>query len=118
MADESSDSVHSRLLALLVPIGTAPVMLMFHGDPGRALAAWFCAIALVISVQIFWERRRHLWFWVMVSILTGLHVLLVLRVPWPSPHTTIGGPAFVPVGLLDVGITCGCFKLVETLRSK
>ena len=118
MADESTDSVRSRLSALLVPICTAPVMLVFSRDPGRALAAWVCAIALVISIRIFWERRRHLWFWVMVAGLTGLHVLLVLRVPWPSPHTPIGGPALVPIGLLDVGIMCGCFKLVESFTSK
>ena len=118
MVDNPIDSRFSRASALLIPICTSPVMLMFRGDPGRELAAWVCAIALVSSVRIFWERRRHLWFWVTVAILTGLHVLLVLRVPWPSPHTPIGGPALFPVGLLDIGITCGCFKFIETLISK
>jgi hypothetical protein len=82
MTDESSDSVFSRVSALLVPICTSPVMLMFCGDPGRALVAWVCAIALVISVRISWGRRRHLWFWVMVAILTGLHVLRGLCLPY------------------------------------
>lgn len=58
------------------------------------------------------------WFWVTVVILTALHALLVLYVPWPGIHTTIGGPALFPVGLLDIGIICGCFKLVEKLMSK
>jgi hypothetical protein len=66
-----------------------------------------------MSIKFFWGRRRHLWFWLTVAVLTALHVMLVVYVPWPGIHTTIGGPALVPFGLLDVAIMCGCFKLVE-----
>ena len=112
-AQEETDNRFSRVSALLIPLCTSPVLLLFRGDTGRNLAAWVFAIALVASVRIFWGRRRLPWFWVTGAILTALHVLLVLYVPWPGVHTTIGGPALFPFGLLDIGIMCGCFKLVE-----
>ena len=111
--EEAPDSKYSRLSALLIPICTSPVCLLFRGNPGRALAAWVFSGALVMSIKFFWGRRRHLWFWLTVAVLTALHVMLVVYVPWPGIHTTIGGPALVPFGLLDVAIMCGCFKLVE-----
>ena len=108
-----SESIVSKVSALLAPLCTAPLYFLLRGSPGRRLAAWVLTTSLVLSVQIFWEKRRLLSFWMTVAIMTALHVLLVLYVPWPEVHTTIGGPAFVPFGVLDVGIFFGCFKLVE-----
>lgn len=114
----SIDSKYARFFALLIPLCTSPVCLLFRNDAGRALAAWVIAMAIVASIWIFWGRRKHLWFWVTVAILTVLHSLLILYVPWPDIHGPIGGPALFPVGLLDIGIMCGCFKLVEKLMTK
>ena len=113
-----SDSLSSKFSALLAPLCTSPIWFLLRGFPGRALAAWAFATSLVLSVQACWSMRKHLWFWVMVAVLTALHVLLVLYIPWPNVYTTIGGPAFVPFGLLDFGIFLGCMKLVEKLMSK
>ena len=113
-----TESVSSKLSALLPPVCTAPVWLFLRNSPGRALAAWFFATALVITVQIFWAKRRFLWFWITAAILVALHVLLVLYVPWPNVYTTIGGPAFVPFGLLDFGVYFVCFKLAEKMAEK
>lgn len=113
-----AESVSSELSALLPPICTAPIWLVLRHSPGRALAAWFFATALVITLQIFWAKRSFLWFWTTAATLGALHVLLVLYVPWPNVYTTIGGPAFVPLGLLDFGIYSGCFKLVEKMKEQ
>jgi hypothetical protein len=117
-ADKAPDNKFARVSALLIPICTSPVCLLFRGDPGRALAAWVFTGALVTSIKFFWIRRRHLWFWLTVAMLTVLHVLLIVYVPWPGIHTTIGGPALVPFGLLDVAIMCGFFKLIEKVTDK
>jgi hypothetical protein len=117
-AQEASENKFSRVSALLIPLCTAPVCLPFRSDPGRALAAWVFTGALVMSIKFFWGRRRHLWFWLTVAVMAGLHVLLIIYVPWPGIHTTIGGPALVPFGLLDVGIMCGCFKLIEKVTER
>lgn len=114
----TTESVSSKLSALLPPICTAPIWYVLRHSPGRALAAWFFATALVITLQIFWAKRRFVWFWTTAVILGSLHVLLVLYVPWPNVYTTIGGPAFVPLGLLDFGIYSGCFKLVEKVTER
>lgn len=117
-AQEEKDNRFSRVSALLIPLCASPVLLLFRGNTGRGLAAWVFTIALVASVRIFWGRRKLPWFWIMVAILTALHVLLVLYVPWPGVHTTIGGPALFPFGLLDIGIICGCFKLAEKVMGR
>lgn len=114
----SKDTFLSRASGILVAICAIPICLLFRSDPGRALVAGIVTIAIVASVRIFWGRRKHLWFWVTVAILTALHSLLILYVPWPDIHGPIGGPALFPVGLLDIGIMCGCFKLVEKLMTK
>jgi hypothetical protein len=114
----SKDTFLSRVSALLIPLCTSPVLLLFRNDAGRKLAAWVIAMALVASARIFWGRRRHLWFWATLAILTVLHALLILYVPWPDVHGPIGGPALFPVGLLDIGIMCGCLKLIEKLMKR
>ena len=108
-----SESLSSKFSTLLAPVCTSPIWFLLRGSPGRALAAWAIATALVLSVQACWEMRKHPWFWVVVAVLTALHVLLVLYIPWPAVYTTIGGPAFVPFGLLDFAIFLGCMKLIE-----
>ena len=118
MRNQKSGNKFSRVSAVLIPLCTSPVALLLRRDPGKALAAWVCTTALVMSIRFFWNRRRHLWFWVTVTILAALHVLLILYVPWPGMDTPIGGPALVPFALLDVGIVCGCFRLVEKLFSR
>lgn len=114
----NSESLSSKISALLAPVCTSPVWFFLRDSPGRALAAWAFATSLVLSVQACWEMHKRLWFWVMVAVLTALHVLLVLYIPWPTVYTTIGGPAFVPFGLLDFGIFLGCMKLTEKVMER
>jgi hypothetical protein len=55
---------------------------------------------LAIAITLRWKLRRHMWFWATMTFLAGLHVPLVLFIPW----TTKWIPAFViaPVGLADL----------------
>jgi hypothetical protein len=72
----------------------------------------------LLSILFFWGRRRQLWFWAMVAVFTAAHLALVVYVPWPNVHGPMGGPALMPLGLVDIGIMCGCFKLVEKMMPK
>ncbi len=55
-------------------------------------------VTLVIVMR--WKLRRHVWFWITITILAVLHLPLILFVPW----TTKWIPAIViaPVGIADL----------------
>lgn len=76
-----------------------------------------CAMSLTLSMQLYWGRRRQVWFWVTVTVLVAVHAMLVILIPWPNPHQ-IGGPGLLPIGLVDIGIMCGTIALVEKLMNQ
>jgi hypothetical protein len=70
---------------------------------------------LGVAFAIKWKLRRHVWFWITMTILAALHVPLILLVPW----TTKWAPAnvIIPIGIADLyamlGIISVLGKLVE-----
>jgi hypothetical protein len=65
-----------------------------------------------IATALRWKLRRHLWFWVTMTVITALHVPLILYVPW----TTKWAPAFmmVPIGLVDLYAMLAIIAVVES----
>lgn len=55
-----------------------------------ALPILNCVAVLGFFIAFKWRRRRHLWFWITMTIIAALHVPLILFVPW----TTKWVPAF------------------------
>jgi hypothetical protein len=55
---------------------------------------------LGVAIALKWKLRRHAWFWGTMAVFAGLHVLLILFVPW----TTKWIPAIVviPIGIADL----------------
>ena len=55
---------------------------------------------LVAVIAMRWKLRRHVWFWITITVLAALHVPLILFVPW----TTKWVPALViiPIGIADL----------------
>jgi hypothetical protein len=55
---------------------------------------------LGVAFAIKWKLRRHMWFWITMTAIAALHVLLILSVPW----TTKWVPAIViiPIGIADL----------------
>src|SRR6202041_3002673 len=37
-------------------------------------------VGLVITMR--WKLRKHVWFWITVTVLAALHLPLILFVPW------------------------------------
>jgi hypothetical protein len=53
---------------------------------------------VALAIVMRWKLRRHVWFWVTMTILAALHLPLILFVPWTSK--------WVPADLIaGVGIT-------------
>ncbi len=55
---------------------------------------------VAVAITLRWKLRRHLWFWITVTILAALHLPLILFIPW----TTKWIPAVViaPFGIADL----------------
>jgi hypothetical protein len=83
-------------------IGCALIVWLFDhlGRFDLARPALYSIGMFGIAVAIKWKLRRHLWFWITMTVIVALHVVLILFVPW----TTKWVPAIViiPIGIADL----------------
>jgi hypothetical protein len=74
---------------------------------------------LGFAIAVKWKLRRSVWFWITMTVIVALHVLLILSVPW----TTNWVPAIViiPFAIADLyamlAILSVVGKLVETPKT-
>ena len=87
---------------LCVIFGTILLALLFDHFGKLALARpSFISVAMVaLAIVMRWKLRRHVWFWITITILAALHLPLILFIPW----TTKWIPAIViaPIGIADL----------------
>lgn len=91
------------LLPLLDHIGRLELAIPIGAGAGT--------IGAVIKVN--WELRERAWFWVTMTIITGLHVLLILYVPWRKGW--VPAPATVGFCIVDLVIILGVLNLIGRL---
>jgi hypothetical protein len=96
-------------------LGSILVGLLFYHFGILALARpiGYSLIVIVAAISMRWQLRRHVWFWITVTVIAALHVPLILFIPW----TTRWIPAilFVPICAGDLAVMLGVIKLVEKL---
>ena len=61
-------------------------------------------------IKVNWELRRRVWFWVTMAIITGLHVLLILYVPWHQGW--VPAPLTFGIAIVDLVIMLGILNLI------
>jgi hypothetical protein len=87
---------------LLVIMGTIPLVFLFDyfGRSTLALPTLDSVVIIIFAIAMRWKLRRQAWFWITMTIIVTLHVLLILLVPWTSKWV----PAFVviAIGTLDL----------------
>jgi hypothetical protein len=70
----------------------------------------------MVAVYLHWKLRKHVWFWVAISLVALLHLPL-LFVRWPeSKVPTIAYS--MPLGLVDFLLINGSISLAESAFSK
>jgi len=106
-------SLVTSKFGFLAAMCTSPIFIVsaYLGDPERGTTAWFSAMMVLIVIRLFSGLRKRVWFWITITIVTLLHVLLIFFVPWPFKHLSF--VALLPVGLLDLAIAYGIIRLVE-----
>lgn len=83
---------------LCIAIGSLPFFLLFDrfGRLNIALPALNCIGVLAFVVAFKWKLRRSTWFWIVMTAIAGLHLALLLFIPW----TTKWVPA-IAIGAID-----------------
>ena len=109
LAKEVKNDVENDLKAVK-KIPRLPWWGVLCGIIGSALTAWLfdhfgrlnlglptlVSIAiLAFAIRVKWGLRRRVWFWVTMTVIAALHVLLILSVRW----TTKWVPAVVSAGI-------------------
>jgi hypothetical protein len=92
-------------------------LLFFHfGRLALARPTIFSVIVIATVFTVRWKQRHHVWFWVTMTIFSGLHVLLILSIPW----TTRWVPAIVlaPIGIVDFYVMLAVLSAVGKLAEK
>jgi len=83
-------------------IGCALIGWPFYhfGRPDLARPTLISIGMLGFAAAIKWKLKRHVWFWITVTVIAALHVLLIRSVPWPTKWV----PAFeiIPIAIADL----------------
>ncbi|MFZ0978622.1 MAG: hypothetical protein WAN23_04385 [Candidatus Acidiferrales bacterium] len=105
---------------LCLMIGVLPIYWLFDraGRLNMALPLLNCVAVLGFAFVLNWKLRRDAWFWITMTIIVALHVLLILSVPWTTkwvPAAAIAGIDSVDfVVILMILATAG--KLAEARK--
>lgn len=87
---------------LYVMLGTAVLALLLISFGRFQLARpTMVSVAMVgLAITMRWKLRKHVWFWITITLLAALHLPLILFVPW----TTKWIPAILlaPIGIADL----------------
>ena len=87
---------------LCIGAGGLPLLFLFDHFGKLALArpTLYSVAMVVVAIAMRWQLRRHVWFWITMTVIVALHALLILSVPW----TTRWIPAIViiPIGIADL----------------
>jgi hypothetical protein len=86
---------------LCILLVTITLCFLFDDFGKLALVVPTMNSVLVISfvIAIKWQSRRSMWFWVTMTVIAILHVLLILFVPWSDKW--VPGAAIACIDAVD-----------------
>ena len=119
----SCDSISQEWASLAAFVSVIPIFFIVShfADDTRALVAACSAGIIVLTVRYFWDLKRRIWFWTVITFIVFLHVLLVLFLPPPAKQWNYvhwNRVQMLPFALLDFGLAYSIVRLVETVMKK
>ncbi len=100
-------------LVLLVPCGILALVIGSDTSDAEGWAVFSASGSVTMIVRVFWENRAYRWYWGTVVLLTLIHILLIMLIPWPAHYATGKGDEIFVV--LDFAITFGIVTLAARL---
>jgi hypothetical protein len=88
-----------------------PILLSHFGRPDMATPSFIYLGILVLAVGFGWDLRTRVWFWITIAVVLALHVVLLLKVPWP--HFTENRITLLPFGVADLLVDIGIIQFVK-----
>ena len=87
---------------LCVMLSALPLLLVFDhfGKSAFALPTIDSVAVIACAIGLRWRLRRRVWFWFTMIVFAGLHVLLLLYVPWTDKW--VPAPIVILIGLADL----------------
>jgi len=87
---------------LCVIFGALAVLIFFDhfGQLALARPTMISAAMVIIAVAMRWKLKRHVWFWITMTVLAAFHVPLILFVPWTTKW--VPALAIIPIGIADL----------------
>ena len=117
-SSQSTDVFTRKWLLVVILCGAIPFVLFafLANDPGRGRAAAISTAVILYAARACWNLRAYAWFWVALTLMIALHLLLVLLVPWTSK--SYPGLILFPIGVVDYFLVYGALKLVEKVAKR
>jgi hypothetical protein len=87
-------------LCVFVVVLPLPFLFGYFGKVALGLPTVMSGGMVAIAIAMRWKLRRHVWFWITMTVLAALQVPLILFVPWTTkwvPAITIA-----PIALADL----------------
>jgi hypothetical protein len=97
-APSRRDGAVAAVLGVVVYIAS-----LYLSEKGKGTAAGGFVAILALSIRICWPLRKIVWFWVCLSILIILHVLILLSLDWSSAARWTG-LTIIPFMIADITI--------------
>jgi hypothetical protein len=72
-------------------------------------------MTILLAMNVRWELRKYLWFWLTMACIVGAHIPLVLLVPWTSRWVPAVG--LLPIVVADIAVIFGFLHLIEKWRN-
>jgi Na+/melibiose symporter-like transporter len=115
--NERANGLRNRAIFLaLLPAGFAYAAFSYNGDDGKAVTAAASLYVIMTAFQFFWDLRRRVWFWVMMSIIGGMHAGLVVAIRWSNgPYPVPLLVILLPAVVLDFSAIYQLIRLGETV---
>lgn len=93
-------------------IGGVPIALLFDhfGRFDLSLPSLLSIGTIGWVIALKREPRRHLWFWITMTVIVAIHVLLILSVHWTTRW--VPAPLLVPFFAVDV---CAMLAIISVV---
>ena len=98
----------------IIGLCTLPVLALFihFGREDLAVPACTYLVGIALATALRWGLRKHVWFWIVIALVVALHMVLLIKVPWP--HFTINRVTLLPFGIADLLVVSGIIQFVKT----
>jgi hypothetical protein len=106
--DEKTDRSLVVVILVALPIIIFP---FFTGKTELLIGVSMSTAANILAIAKCWELKRHVWFWVVISLIMALHFCLAFFDHWP--RVTMTRLVLLPIGAMYYCVTLGVVRFIE-----